>query len=92
MTSSISSFDIIRVVVPELKLRYIQVHKIFLRIPASSADVVALNHNGIITLFINGVSTFFINGKPNFINSLRSLPKNQPDCIFWMVEFWIILH
>ena len=56
--SSISSFDIIRVVVPD--------PKIFLCIPASSADATAVNPNGIKTLLENGLITFFINGNAVF--------------------------
>ena len=67
---SISSFDIIRVVVPE--------PSIFLCIPASIADADAVNLNGIKTLLANGLSTFFISGKPVFNNGPRSLPRNPP--------------
>ena len=42
--SSISSFDIISVVVPR--------PKIFLRIPASAADAAAVNSNGIKTFLM----------------------------------------
>ena len=48
--SSISSFDIISVVVPDLK--------IFLCIPSSAADAVAANPNGIKTLLVDGLITF----------------------------------
>ena len=44
--SSISSFDIVSVVVPE--------PKIFLGIPASAADAAAVNPNGIETLLADG--------------------------------------
>ena len=48
--SSISSFDITSVVVPD--------PKIFLCIPASAADAVAANPNGIKTLLVDGLITF----------------------------------
>ena len=51
--SSISSFDIISVVVPD--------PQIYLQIPASAADAAAVNPNGIKTLLANGLITFFIN-------------------------------
>ena len=63
MISSISSFEIISAVIPD---------------PASVADAVAGNPNGIKTLLTNGYSTFFIKGKQVFINGPTSLPKNFP--------------
>ena len=71
--SYISSFDIISVAVLD--------PKIFLCIPASSADAAAVNPNGIKTLLANGLITFFINRRPVFNNGLRSLPRNPPDYI-----------
>ena len=62
---SISSFNIISVVVPD---------PIFLCIFASAA---ASNPNGIKTLLANGLITFFINGNPVFNNG----PKSLLDCI-----------
>ena len=56
--SSISSFDVISVVVPE--------PKIFLCIPASAADDFTVNPNEIKTLLANVLITFFGNGKPCF--------------------------
>ena len=53
---SVSSLDIISVVVPE--------SNIFLCIPASAADAAAVNPNGIKTLLANDLITFFINGNP----------------------------
>ena len=47
-----SLFDMISVVFPD--------PNIFLCIPASAADAVAINPNGINTLLANGVITFFI--------------------------------
>ena len=49
--SSISSFDIISVAVPE--------SKILLCVLASTADVAAVSPNGIKTLLTNGLITFF---------------------------------
>ena len=62
--SSISSFDIISVVVPE--------PKIFLCIPASAADTAVGNPNGIKTLLANDLNTFFIKINPVFSNGPRS--------------------
>ena len=49
--SFISSFEIIKVVVPD--------PNIFLCIPASAADAAAVNPKGIKTLLANGLITFF---------------------------------
>ena len=65
-----SSFEIIKVVVPE---------PIYFCIPASSADAVPVYPNGIETLSANSLITFFINGNPVFNNGPRSLPRNLPD-------------
>ena len=65
--SSISSFDIISVVIPD--------PKIFLCIPASAADVAAVNPKGIKALLTNGLITFFISGNPVFSKGPRSLPR-----------------
>ena len=62
--SPISLFDIISVVV----LLLLPDPKIFLCIPASAADVAAVNPKGIETLLANGLITFFINGHPVFSN------------------------
>ena len=53
ITFSISSFDIISVVVPD--------PKIVLCIPASAANSAAVNPNGIKTLLANSLITFFVN-------------------------------
>ena len=71
--SFISSFETIKVVVPDLN--------IFLCIPASAADAAAVNPNGIKTLLANGLIIFFINGNPVFSNAPKSLPRNPPDYI-----------
>ena len=70
---SISSFDIMSVVVPELKT--------FLCMPASAADTAAVNPNGTKALLANGLVTFLINGNRVFSNEPRSLPRNPPDYI-----------
>ena len=88
MISSISSLDIISVVVlwPE--------PKIFLCIPASAADAAVVNPNGMKTLLANALITFFINGNPVFSsNGLRSLIRNPPDCIVfgkWVFDSLIL--
>ena len=61
--SSISSFDIISVVDEG---RLCPDPTIFLCIPASAADAVAVNPGGIKSLFANGLIKFFINGNPVF--------------------------
>ena len=83
MISSISSLEIINVVIPD--------PKIFFWIAASAAD--AVNPNGIKTQSANGFSTFFIEGKPVFSNGPRSVPKNFPDCPMlcnWVFDNFII--
>ena len=71
--ASISSFDIISIVLPD--------PKIFLCVQASAADAAAVNPNGIKTLLSNGLITFFINGSQVFSNGPRSLRRNPLDCI-----------
>ena len=81
MISSISSFKIINVIIPE--------PKIFFWIAASVADAAAVNANGIKTLSANGQSTFFIKGKPGFSNG----PKTPPDCPIlcnWVFDNFIL--
>ena len=73
--SSISSFDIISVVL------LLSDPKIFLCIPTSAIDAAAVNRDGIKTLLANSLITFFINSSPIFINGPRSLPRNPPYCI-----------
>ena len=75
ITPSISSFEIISVVVTG--------PKIFLCIPASAAGAAAFNPNGIKTLSANEtlIKKPFINGNPVFINGPRSLTRNTQDCI-----------
>ena len=71
--SSISSFDIISVIVPEPKT--------FLFIHVSAADAAAVNPDRIKTLLGNGLIIFFINDNPVFNNKARRLTRNPPDCI-----------
>ena len=75
----ILSFDIISVVVLESKF--------FLSIPASAAEVAAVNPNGIKILLANVLITFFINNNPVYNNGPRSLPRNPPDCI--ILDNWV---
>ena len=65
---------------------------IFWWIAASVADATAVNSNGIKMLLVNGVSTFLIKGNPGFSKGPKSLPKNPPDCQFYVIEFLIILY
>ena len=71
-----SLFDIISVV-------FLPDSNIFLCIPASAADAVAVSPKGINTLSANGVITLFINGNPVFNKGPSNLPKNLPDCIIF---------
>ena len=64
-TSSISSFDIINVVVPD--------PKIFLCILASAADAPVVNPNESETFLIISLAKIFKNGKPILVNGLRKL-------------------
>ena len=68
--SSISSLDIIGVVVPD--------PKIFLCFPAFTANSTAVNPNGIKKLLANCLIPFFINGNHVINNGLRTLPRNTP--------------
>ena len=73
--SFISSFQIIKVVVPD--------SNIFLCIPTSAADAAALNPKVIKTFLANALITFFINGNPFFSNGPINLLRNPPDWIFF---------
>ena len=55
--------------------------KIFLCIPASAADVAAVNPRGIKTLLANSLITFVIKGNLVFSNGPSNLPRNPPDCM-----------
>ena len=81
--SSIPSFEIIKVVLFG-KVRFkgrLPDPKIFLCIPASAADVAAVNPNGTKTLLANSLITLFINCNHVLSNGLKILPRNPPDCI-----------
>ena len=67
--SFISSFEIIKVVVPE--------PCIFFWIPASIAEAAAVIPNGAKTFFAKGIATF-INGTTNLLNNDH---KNPPDWV-----------
>ena len=69
--SFISSFDSIKVVVPDLN--------IFLCVPTSAADADAVNPKGIKKLLAKDLITFFINGNPVFSDVPSNLPRNPPD-------------
>ena len=67
--SSISSFEMIKIVAPE--------PSIFFLILPSIADMAADNPNGANTFLANGIATL-INGPANLPNKFL---KNPPDCI-----------
>ena len=69
-TSSISSSEIIKVVITD--------PKIFFWIAVSFADA-DVNPYVIKTLLTNRLDTFFIKDKPVLSNSPKSLPKTPPD-------------
>ena len=74
-----SSFNVINVVTPDPNF--------FLLIAASVSDAAAaVNPNGIKKLLANGLSTFHIKGNPAFINDSKSLPKNRPDFLFYLMQ------
>ena len=73
MLSLISLFQIIAVIFDP---------KSFLRITASTANVVAVNLDDIKILLANDLSVFLIKNKPVFSNGPRDLPRNHFDCIF----------
>ena len=52
----------------------------FLYVPASAADIVAVNPNDIKMPLANELKTFLIKGKPIFSNGPKRLPRNPPDC------------
>ena len=81
-----SSFDIISDLVLLLLLLWPD-PKIFLCIPASTADAVAVNPKGIKKLLANVLITFFINGNPVFSNGPSNQRRNPPDCI--ILDNWV---
>ena len=64
-----------------MKDYYAQILRYFLCIPASAADVAAVNPKGITMLLAYGLITFFIGGNPVFSNGQSNPPRNPPDCI-----------
>ena len=72
MISSIYSFKVINVVIPDRIL--------ICWIAASVADTAAVKPNGPRTLLANGLRTFLIKGKPVFSYGPKSLPRNPPNC------------
>ena len=68
MISSIYSFEVINVDIPE--------SEICLWIPATAA---AVNPNSIKTLLADGISVIFIKGETGLSNGPQSLPKSPPD-------------
>ena len=72
----ISSFEIIKIVVPE--------PRIFFWIPASIAEPAAAIPNGARTFFAKGIATF-VNGPANLLNNY---PKTTPDWI--ILENWAL--
>ena len=70
MISFISSFEIIKVVVEDLKILF--------WIAASVADGSTVNPNGTKTFLGNGVSTIFINSKAALVDGPRKL-NNRPS-------------
>ena len=81
--SSISLFDIISVVSPDLNIFY-----------ASAADVAAVNPKGIKILLANCLITFFITGYPAFSNGASNLLRNAPYCIIfdnWVFDILILV-
>ena len=90
MMSSISLFDFISVVSPDLNIFY-----------ASAADVAAVNPKGIKILLANSLITFFITGYPAFSNGASNLLRNAPYCIIFdnwvfdiliLVDEWLAKH
>ena len=60
---------------------------LFLILP-SIAYIAAVKPNGADIFLANGITTF-INGPANLLNNL---PKNPPDCINFLFEFYLILY
>ena len=73
------SFDMISVIVPDPNTSW--------WILTSAPEAIAVNLNGINTLFSNSLSTFFINSRLIFINCPRSLPRNPPECM--ILDSWV---
>ena len=61
-------------------------------VAAAAAAAAADNRNGIKTYLANGLSRFRIKGNPVFGKCPRSLPKNPPDVLLYVIKFLIILY
>ena len=82
MTSLISLFEIMRVVMCEAKSKGRPDPNIFLLIVASvAAAAAAVNPNGIKTFLASGLSIFLIKGNQISSNGPESLPNNSRDCL-----------
>ena len=84
--SFISSFEIIKVVVPESSiffLLYIYIYIYIFVFQDQQQMLQQLIIMGLRPLLANGLITFFINGNTVFNNGPKSLPRYPPD--------WIIL-
>ena len=82
MTSLISLFEIMRVVMCEAKSKGRPDPNIFLLIVASVvAAAAAVNPNGIKTFLASGLSIFLIKGNQISSNGPESLPNNSRDCL-----------
>ena len=87
MISFVSSFEIINVVTPDLK--------IFLYSLTSSADFDVFNPNVIKTLLANGLSTFSIKEKALVSNDPRGLSRNFLKCTIldrWVLDNFIMVY
>ena len=80
-TIPISLFEIINVVVAELKILF--------WISPSAADAAAVNPSGVKKFLASGLCTFFINSIPVFNNGPKLLTKNQPNCV--ISDSWVFL-
>ena len=85
--SFILSFDIISVFARAAEEEWRPDPKIFVCIPAFTADAAAVDYKRIKTLLANGLTTFFISGNTVFNNGSRGLPKNSHDCI--ILDIWV---
>ena len=70
--SSITSYQIIIVVIPEPKICFY--------VLASSADAAVVSLNDIKTLLSDVLRVIFIKCHPNFSNVPSALPRNPPKC------------
>ena len=80
MTSFISSFEIINVVIPD--------PNIFLYIAASVPDAAAINPNGIKTLLANGFNTFLLTAIQFLVMVLKFYPKILLIFLLYATEYF----